>query len=220
MIPINRPFERVKDLAKKDAAGYTDPDEYNRHIRDVQNILMSYYIALMEETQDVPESLNPFITRALSVTNSGTATRPSDLRYFLEVYAGHPQQVDCKTMIAYYQATYAGSREVGRRQSSPIRKATLEKPVYHYEGSTIILLPSDITHTTIRYIRYPSEAIYAYTEDEEDDHIIFDAGNSVNLEWLPQDEHNIVDLLLFFKGLETRDTAIIQWVAGKKQLTS
>lgn len=218
MIPINRPFERVKDLAKKDASGYTDPDEYNRHIRDAQNILMSYYISILEETQDIPESLSPFITRAVSIVNGGAATRPSDLRYYLEVYAAVPVTTDCETSLPYKQAAYAGSREVGRRETSAIRQPTISDPTFYYEGNTIRLLPETITHAKIRYIRHAVDAVYGYTEDEETDTIVFDSSKSIDLEWLAQDEHNIVDILLFLKGLETRDTALIQWVAGKKQM--
>jgi hypothetical protein len=218
MISVDRPYERVKDLSRKDKSGYTDPDEYNRHLRDVQHILMSYYISVLEATQAIPENLNPFIGRAQQPVIEGVVTRPADMRYHLEVFAGHAVTEDCKTRIEYHQAHYAGGGEVGKRRASAIRRPGLTNPMFYFEDGTIRVEPEQISHVTIRYIKQPADAVYAYTVDNVNDRLVFDGVNSVPLRWLPQDEHNIVDLLLFMKGLETRDTALMQWAQGKRQL--
>lgn len=224
MIPVDRPYERVKDLSRKDKSGYTDPDEYNRNLREAQHILMSFYLDQLDSRQVFPENLNPFIKSAASVQIANqTLPRPTDLRYVLEVYGGFPEQVgDCgstgHTIISYYQANYAKSHEVGTRKSSPIRKPSKTNPMWYYEGDAIKLEPGDISHVTLRYVKQPTEALYAYNLDLVNDRLVFNPANSVNLDWLPQDEHNIVDLLLFMKGIETRDSALMQWVGGKRQL--
>jgi hypothetical protein len=220
MIPVNRPYDQVNTLARKDKSGYTDPVEYNRHLRDAQHILMTYYISMLEAGQPFPENLNPFMTRVTGayVTNN-VITRPSTLRYILEVYAGYAtNDENNKTFVQYYQANYAGSGEVGSRKISPIRKGVLTNPFYYLEENTIRFEPDEVTHATVRFIKLPPDATYAYTEDIDNDRLVFDANTSVDLIWLPQDEHNIVDLLLFAKGLETRDSALMQWVQGKRQL--
>lgn len=219
MIPVDRPYERVKDLARKDKSGYTDPDEYNRNLRDVQHQLMSYYISMLETGQPFPENLNPFLKRAEASVSTGIVTRPDDMRYVLEVYCGYLETIDCKTTVVYYPAADVKAGELGDVLSSAIRKPSLSKPVFYFEGGTIRVEPKDFTHAVVRYVKMPPDAIYGYTVDEDNDRIVFSSGTSTNLIWLPQDEHNIVDLLLFMKGLETRDTALIQWVSGKRQLT-
>lgn len=224
MIPVDRPYERVKDLSRKDKSGYTDPDEYNRNLREAQHILMSFYLDQLDSRQVFPENLNPFIKRIASVPIANNAiTRPTDLRYVLEVYGGHWDgfggcDTGVKPFVSYYQANYAKSHEVGNRKSSAIRKPSKTNPMWYYEGDTIRLEPEDVTHATIRYVRLPVNAVYGYSVDLVNDRLVFNPATSVNLEWLEQDEHNIVDLLLFMKGLETRDTALIQWVSGKRQL--
>lgn len=224
MIPVDRPYERVKDLARKDKSGYTDPDEYNRNLRDAQNILMSFYLDQLDSRQVFPENLNPFIKRAASVPIANqTLPRPTDLRYVLEVFGGHIETMgDCQTgtstIVSYYQAHYAKVHEVGNRLTSVIRRPSKKNPMWYYEGDTIRFEPEGITHATVRYVRNPVDAVYAYSLDLVNDRLVFLPANSVNLEWLPQDEHNIVDLLLFMKGIETRDSALMQWVSGKRQL--
>lgn len=224
MIPVDRPYERVKDLARKDKSGYTDPDEYNRNLRDAQHILMSYYLDQLDSRQVFPENLNPFIKRAASIPiANGTWQRPADLRYVIEVFGGHIEAVgDCQTgtstIVSYYQAHYAKVHEVGDRMTSPIRKPKKTSPLWFYEGDTIRFEPEGITHATVRYIKQPVDALYAYNLDMINDRLVFNPANSVNLEWLPQDEHNIIDLLLYMKGIETRDTALMQYAAGKRQL--
>jgi len=214
MIPIDRPYTRVNDLAKKDKSGYTSPDEYNRHIRDAQNILMSFYIDQLERHQKVPENLNPFIKRTDILELDGPKfPMPTDYRYTLEVYSGYWTLTDeGKAAINVSTVSYVGPDEVGRRRSSKIRKT----PFYYYEGNQLWIENGEVGQ--LRYIRKAPPAVYGYTEDTENDRIVFDTGSSTDLEWLEQDETNIIDILLFMKGIETKDNSLIQWVAGKKQM--
>ena len=45
----------------------------------------------------------------------------------------------------------------------------------------------------------------------------YDAGATVDLEWDAHELPNFVDLMLWHKGLQTRETALMQWV-GQKSL--
>lgn len=219
MIPVNRPYERIRDLSRKDKSGYTDPDEYNRNLRDAQQILMSYYLSLLGKTQHVPESLQPFITRSFEpedVLEGQYFFRPYDLRYTLEVYVQMTQALGCDTDLSWLVCEPIGADKVGSSELSPIRRATNAAPRYYYEGDSIYLLPENTwSKARIRYVRNPQDAVYAWTEDEANDELVFDPSQSVDLEWLDQDETNLIDILMWMKGLETRDTAIIQWLNAK-----
>lgn len=216
MIDVQRLYERVKDLSRKDKSGYTDPDEFNRGLQQAEELLMSYYIARTEQTQEVPESLAPFIDyrEGIPILSRRYIQRPSDMRYVVEVYVGYPEKIGCETKIRYGVADAVTGREVGTRAESLIRTS----PRYFYENRTIAIEPPNIyTLAKLRYVRNPVYGVYGYTTDFENDRILYDANTSKQPEWLIQDENNILDLLLTLKGIETRDSILMQWVARNVQ---
>ena len=48
----------------------------------------------------------------------------------------------------------------------------------------------------------------------------YDPATSIDLQWGEQDQTNLVDLMLFFKGIQVREGELLQWVVQKHQYSN
>lgn len=222
MISVKFIFDSVQDLAKKDNSGYTSSEEFNRHLAKVQDILMRYYYLLFEEKQIIVDSLNPFIKELrLQIGDKGIVQFPEDYRHRLEVGNLEITKPDCGEVypnITPRPCPHLAANEVMETLASPVRKPSRRRRVYYHTfvNNYIQLYPDDLTgYIHFKYLIDPPVATYATTFDTVNRIQVFDDTNSVDLIWNPQDRDNIVDLLLLFRGIAIRESALIQWVQQK-----
>lgn len=232
MIPIIDIFDRVQDLSRKDRSGYMNSDEVTRDVNQSQDILMQYYFMRFEQTQMIVDSLMPFIKQVqlpiIEDPLGNYADFPDDYRYRIE--AGYNiienQAEDCDIKdpkVEPILMSYLHTNEVLLTESSAIRKPSHKRGNYyhHFANNKINILPRDSKGTiSFKYITAPPRAVYATLINSATDKEDYDPANSIDLEWLEQDFHNIVDIMLLFKGIQTRETALIQWVQQKKVISN
>jgi len=228
MIPVEYIFNATNDLTRKNNAGYTSSEEFNRHLNQCQDMLMRYYYKLFEESQIVVDSLFPFLKELqLIVGTNGIVPMPDDYRYrlevgYLEVFNAACEETGGPT-IQPKPMHYLAANEVIETLSSPIRKPSKEKRIYKHTfvNNYMQVYPKDLTgYVNFKYVRDPLQAVYATTFDSINRIQVFDSSNSVDLEWLDQDRDNLVDLLLLMKGISIRETALTQWIMQKNQYLS
>lgn len=227
MISIEWLYKRLEDLSRKDKAGYMSDTEFTRDVNQASNILLEYYHLQYEKGQNTLDALQPFITEKRLPIVNGYVDFPSDYRHRLElgyIYVTNTNKCeDNPPTQDPYPMDYLNSNEEMHNERSPIRKSSIEKKrFYHlFVNNKIKVLPSSLTgFVNLKYIRRPIDALYSVKFDTINRQQNFDAATSVDLEWSEQESHNIVDLLLFFKGLEVRETALINWVMQHKQYTN
>ena len=227
MINVQYIFEAVNDLTRKNNAGYTSSEEFNRHLNQSQDILMRYYYKLFEEGQIIVDSLMPFLKQSnLIIGTNAQVAFPDDYRYRLEVGYLEINNPDCgqtQPTITPTPCHYLAANEVMETLSSPIRKPDKNKGIYKHTfvNNVIQLYPLDLSgYIHFKYIRKPVQAKYATTIDTVNRIEVYDPINSIDLEWLEQDRDNIVDILLFMKGISLRESALINWVQQKNMFKS
>ena len=128
MINVQTVFDRVKDLSRKDKAGYLSSEEFNRNLGEAQSILMDWYFRRFEDNEKTLDSLAPFIKETNISISSQFATFPSDYRYKLEMgynfvlngCDGAAPSLDVKGM------QHLKSGEVLKTLSSAIRKPYID----------------------------------------------------------------------------------------------
>ena len=224
-IPIQLIFERLQDLSRKDKAGYMSSEEFNRDFAQAQTDLFEFYFQQYERTQSIVDSQLPFLKEVNLPITAGYCDFPADYRHRVEVAYFYLKNADtCKAgepasdEIPMY---YLNANEERETQASAIRRPSLaDKNLYHlFINGKIKVLPTTLIGLIkFKYFIAPPAAFYAVTLDVTNDQENFDPALSINPIWNMQDEQNLVDLLLFYKGIETRESALIQWVAQRKQL--
>lgn len=216
MIGINDLWLQVRDLLRKDHAGWISSDEFNRLVNTCQELLFDFYLDTPDE-RGANDALEPFdTTTTLAPVSKGKFSLPGDYKDRNELGIIRSACGDTTP----YPATYIDRQGLYQAQYSPIRRPTLFYPKYHIRGNYLYVYPLDMKGVVVfRYYRQFAQAARAYvlnttTQEEE-----YDSGNSVDLEWGTGELNNFIDLILFHKGLALRESELVQWIQSRKMLS-
>lgn len=224
MISVNRIYTRVlEDLILKGKGGYIPGNEFNRMLVDTQNYLLEFLVQKEKETRRNMDALAPFVKEDHITITSGYAPLPDDYVHKRDWYLS-VQDTNCvgnNLVYDEYPLSELKSGEYSKILSSPIRKPDASKNRYAVEliGDTVKIYPSTTTgRIYIKYIRTPVAANWAFTLDADNDQENYSSGSSVDLEWNESEANAIIDIMLFLKGVQIRDSELISWLAAKKQI--
>jgi len=83
---------------------------------------------------------------------------------------------------------------------------------------TSIGVPSPVfNNVQLNFLKYPSDVKWGFTIDTELGNYIYNEQSSVNFELHQSDEPLLVDKILGYAGVMTRDQLALQLAAGKEQ---
>ena len=218
-------FDRVATLSKKDKAGYMSASEFTDDLNQAQETLMDYYYDEYENTQRIVDSLLPFLKEVVLPINNGYVNFPADYRHRVQLQYLKTYNEGCHPIaptVSVFPMDYVNANEEAYNESSAIRKGSLAKENFYHtfiNGKIRVLPRTLLGNVEFKYLIQPPAALYAVTLDVVNQEENYDAANSINLLWNQQDALNLVDILLVFKSIETRESALVEWLGQKRQLT-
>jgi hypothetical protein len=226
MIEVQKLFLRVNnDLARKDKAGYTSSDEFNRNLEEAQSLLLAYYHRMFELDEGTLDGAAPFIKELFIPIKDQYCEFPSDYRYKLEVgYVKAFNTPNCSKSGSDFKiidGAHWNANEVKKTLNSAIRNPTLENGLfaYTYVNNKIKVFPRGlIGNISLKYLIDPPLAVYATTDNQAEQTEDYDAANSIDLIWNPQQQPELVNIMLLFKGLEIRESLLLNWVKLQKNM--
>ena len=131
--------------------------------------------------------------------------------------------------VIYFATPAAEGREAQRIQQyevfttnqSPLTAPSERYPVYIYEDNVIQIFPETIpispNNVQLNFLKYPADVKWGFTIDTELGNYIYNEQSSVNFELHQSDEPLLVDKILGYAGVMTRDQLALQLAAGKEQ---
>ena len=222
MINVEKIYQNVRDISRKDHAGYTSSDEFNRMILIAQNDLYDYYLSVYERTGRIAAALTPFrVSASLPYPGNTRYPSPADYRQWLEVGVEWVSSTCEDVTKTPYPAEPLKGNEKLLTLSSAVRRPSLVKKRFKYQiiDDIIHLYPETfVGQLLLEYLRVPVNPVRGYTVDIFTQFEIYNPATSVNFEWPISEEGNITDLMLFYKGMQVQTSAIIDWVQRKKSL--
>lgn len=223
MIDINSVYVRYNDLLLKGKGGYISGDEFNRSIRDTQSYLSEFYIEKIEG-RIIPDTLSAFVTEVELPIASGYATLPSDYAHKRD-WIMEIQDLTCvgnSVIYDQYEINELKSGEYSNLLRSPIRKPSITENKYSAElvmDQKIKVYPKEtVGRVYLKYIKLPPVATWASTVDVPNDQENYDAGSSIDLIWDETDFNSILNIMLYLKGAQVRDSEIINWMSARTQI--
>lgn len=217
MINVNSVYEQVSALSRKGQAGYHNGAEFNEQQRLVQNMLFDYNMMLYEKDQAATDSLIPFLEEVEIPIVGGFAAYPADYRHRIRVSVGYISG----TTTTYYTSRYLNVNGDQETLESYVRRpSAARKRFYHTLTADGIKIYPDtfVGKIKLRYFRQPANAVWGYTDDTTNIVETYNSSTSTDFEWGPEDESKLVDLFLYLKGIQTRHSELIQWVAMKNNI--
>lgn len=223
MIPIDGLYKSVTNyLVLKGKGGYGTNAQFNDDVRRAQSLLQNYYIKVYSETNIIEESLSPFIVETkINIIDSKTE-KPSDFKHKIaasyEYYVNNSDFAD--TLTYAFPIAELRADEWASTLNSVIRGANIDKKRGYYgimDNAFRVSFPNGSLKLT--YIKTPPTAIRNITLDSATDNENYNSVGSIDLVWnAADDENNLIDILLWFKGLQIRETEVLSWVIQNKQM--
>lgn len=222
MIEVQGLWLEMKDLLRKDHAGYTSTDEFNRSLVTAQSVIFNFYLRIAQETTQIIDALAPFVEEAFVEKVGNYYPDPADYRHKLEIGAVTYESGGCDGPIkTYHVARVLKSGEVLLTLSSPIRAPKLSDPAVERLASKWKIYPeSFVGNLYLKYYREPNVAERGFvlnlsTQEEE-----YNAATTTDLEWGASQRENFIDVLLALKGLALRENPVVQWAASRQDIMS
>lgn len=214
---INEVYLFVQDLINKNQNGYLPPAEFNRLINQAQYARFNELYGKPEQfaaanmpvakmayarTQEISEKLSPFVVTSTLTFTSGSASVPGTLVHAVAMTAGGKavKRVEFDRLANYINST--------------IDNPTVAYPIYTQTDTTYKIYPTSITSGELTYLRLPTEAVWAFTVD--DDEPVYDEANSVDLEWDTTETNNIAMKLLSMYGISVKDQQVVNYAEQQK----
>ncbi len=222
MISVNEVYTMINNLARKTKGGYTSTDEFNLVSKLSEYVLYDYYLESAEVSNRISEALRPFVKEAVISQSGGLYALPSDyqqkISFEVQLIENQP---DCETpSVEWCPGTFLDTHEDELVQKSAIRRASLDKKKFNgifVQTDSLKVRPSSFTgRISLKYYAQPVVAFRGYTVNPVNEDEDYDPGTSTDYSWNVLEQSNIIDLLLFYKGLSIRESAIINWVQAKK----
>ena len=212
-----------KDLMLKGKGGYVSGEEFNRAIRDAQFHAFEFLSEKRKEDRRKADALAPFVTEATINIVSGYCALPADYAHKEDWYI-EVQDLNCvgnNEVYNKYEIDELKMGEYSNLLNSPIRRPSLTTNKYAAEivGDNIKVYPSDAKDRIyLKYLKNPPAAVWGSTVDSGNDQENYDSGSSTNLEWRETEFNMLLDILLYLKGIQVRDSEIINWMSAKNSI--
>ena len=221
MINVNDVKVEAESLSRAAAEFYSSSDDFNSDSRRAESLLMDYYIQRSDGF--LHPALSPFRLQFDATINANLFTLPSDCRFLETVSAVKLTQNPSTGAYSSDEtaAVFLPRPAVAASLGSSIRGGSARKNRYSYYlqgGNQYGFIPrGSVPLARLRYVRYPVFAVWGATDDPTNQVQNYDPDISTNYEWNESDRRNLVDILLYLRGLRCEQPELWAWLANQSQ---
>lgn len=216
---VNTVKNQVEALSRAQAGAYASGDDFNAQSRRAELLLLDYYIERFGGVTH--SSLQHLMKTSYLAAPGAVVQQPDDLRLLVrlsavETYLNEQGAPVKKTRPCAYVSAVSADES----QASTLRGGNAKLGRFCYSDSqygAYKIWPGSINSVELLYLRLPIYGFWGYTIDPVNIVENYDATNSVNYEWPDNDENNLVEILLYLRGIQTRQTDLAQWLAQREK---
>ena len=229
-ININQVYKSVLVVLQQEKRGVLTPTEFNKVATQSQQEIFIEYFDELNQLLRQPQTSLAYADRYALLDEKiqifkRTEKRSTDAAGQVKPTVSVQELGD----VVYFETAESEGKEVQRIQKyevyttnqSPLTKPTTRYPVYTYENNILQLYPSTIVSGTndieLNFLKYPANVKWGFTIDTELGNFIYNANSSVDFELHQSDEPMLVDKILGYAGVMTRDQLALQLANSKEQ---
>ena len=222
MISVEYLWNHINQLSRKDHAGYSSTEEFNRDLQTAQEDLYDFYLNIYEQTSRIGEALDPLINKTLLSQTSGAYPLPSDYRQRISVAAEWYTDESCSDSKEYIPVIYNAKNEIRMSQFNSIEKPVLTDQYtwkYTIIDGSIYVYPSELKgRVELFYFQNAPTAERGFTLNTTTQEEEYDAGSTTDLVWPQSETSNFIDILLLYKGVSIKQSELVQYVSAKRNI--
>ncbi len=230
-INVNQVYKSVLVILQQEKRGVLTPTEFNKIATQSQQEIFTEYFDELNQLLRQPQTSLAYADRFALLDEKISLFKKSQAVGF-EQSAGViiSTNVQVPSEVQELGTVIYDNREVQRIQEyevyttniSPLTKPTAYYPVYTYESGVLKLYPDDINildepGVTLNYLKYPSNPKWGFTIDNELGNYIYNPNSSTDFELHQSDQPLLIDKILGYAGVMSRDQLALQLAASKEQ---
>jgi len=229
-ININQVYKSVLVVLQQEKRGVLTPTEFNKVATQAQQEVFIEYFDELNQLLRQPQTSLAYADRFALLDEKiqifkRTEKRSTDAAGQVKPTVSVQELGD----VVYFETASSEGKEVQRIQKyevyttnqSPLTAPTTRYPVYTYENNILQLYPSTIVSGTndieLNFLKYPANVKWGFTIDTELGNFIYNANSSIDFELHQSDEPMLVDKILGYAGVMTRDQLALQLANSKEQ---
>jgi len=222
-INVNQVYKSVLVILQQEKRGVLTPTEFNKIATQSQQEIFTEYFDELNQLLRQPQTSLAYADRYALLDEKISLFKRNEVVNF----NGGTTVVDVPNNVQELGTVIYNDREVQRIQEyevyttnqSPLTKPTEFYPVYKYENQKLTLYPDTLTGTgvTLNFLKYPSDVKWGFTIDTELGNYIYNPNDSVDFELHQSDQPLLVDKILGYAGVMTRDQLALQLATSKEQ---
>lgn len=234
-ININLVYKAVLVVLQQEKRGVLTPVEFNKIAAQAQQEIYTEYFDDLNQVLRMPQTSVAYADRLALLDEKIQIFKRNELKDTVlanGVLTTALSNVNELGSVIYLAGGAAPGREVQRIQQqdvytvneSPLTAPTAFYPVYTYENNVLTFYPSTLTPTgagtnsiRVNYLSYPVDPIWGFDIQPNLGNYIYNAQNSTNFEIHQSDQPLLVDKILGYAGVMTRDQLALSLAAQKEQ---
>ena len=221
-INVNDVYKSVLVVLEQQKRGVITPNEFNRIAAQSQQEIYNQYFDDLNQLLGMPqtslayadrmalldEKISLFKTTSAAIAESGGFyTVPDDVHELGSVIYNDTREVQ---RIQQY--------EVFTTNASPLTAPTAHYPVYTYESKKLKLFPDTLNLAVkINYLKSPAKPKWVFNIDKELGHYMYNSIGSVDFEIHSSDQSLLIDKILSYAGVMTKDQFAMSLANNKEQ---
>ena len=218
-INVNQVYKAVLVVLQQEKRGVLTPTEFNKIATQAQQEIFTEYFDELNQLLRQPQTSLAYADRYALLDEKISLFKTTDTLAINGNKVSVPLQVQELGTVIY------NNREVQRIQKyevyttneSPLTAPTAFYPVYTYENRVIELYPTLIGSVTLNFLKFPTDVKWGFIIDNELGNYIYEPNNSQDFEIHKSDQPLLIDKILGYAGVMSRDQLALQLSASKEQ---
>lgn len=219
-INIDSVYKSVLVVLEQEKRGVLTPTEFNKIAAQAQQEIFTQYFDELNQLLRMPQTSLAYADRMALLDEKISLFKREESLSLANAQATLPSQVQELGSVVY------NNREVQRIQKhelyttnqSPLTAPTDYYPVYIYENKVVTIYPTTIVGSIdVNYLKYPSDPKWGFTIDPNLGNYVYNSLNSVDFELHQSDQPLLVDKILGYAGVMSRDQLTLSIAAQKEQ---
>jgi hypothetical protein len=236
-ININDVYKSVLVVLQQEKRGVLTPTEFNKIATQSQQEIYNQYFDDLNQLLRLPQTTLAYADRFALLDEKislfkRTTNKNTDAD--TQITLTNVQELGS---VVYFKTPTAAGREAQRIQKqdvytvnqSPLTEPTEHYPVYTYENNIIQLYPTSIIPSVlppapdspynfqINYLAFPLDPIWGFDIEPNLGNYIYNPNSSTNFEIHQSDQPLLIDKILGYAGVMTRDQLALSIAAQKEQ---
>jgi hypothetical protein len=231
-ININSVYKAVLVVLQQEKRGVLTPVEFNKIAAQAQQEIYTSYFDELNLVLRMPQTSLAYADRMAILDEKIQIFKRNELKDTTlaagVLTATLTSLVNELGSVIYLAGGAVAGREVQRIQEqdvytvneSPLTKPTAFYPVYTYEANVLTFYPATLpvgANIRVNFLAYPVDPIWGFDIQANLGNYIYNPQNSTNFEIHQSDQPLLVDKILGYAGVMTRDQLALSLATQKEQ---